>query len=164
MLKKLENFDCYFVDDAGSFYSKKSGNMIELKQSFDKDGYRIISLQVDKKRLTFRSHRLVAKTFLENPDDLPVVMHLDDNPSNNSISNLKWSTYTENNRSCFSKGRQTTTRGSDIPWSKLKESDVKEIKYLLLCNFSHQQIANNYGVHKETIGLINRGKNWKHIK
>ena len=41
-------------------------------------------------------HRLVAKSFLENPNNYPNVLHLDDNPKNNNVNNLKWGTQSEN--------------------------------------------------------------------
>lgn len=53
-------------------------------------------------------HRLVAKTFLPNPDNLPVVMHLDNNPLNNHVSNLKWGTQSENIKQAYREGRKVT--------------------------------------------------------
>ena len=41
-------------------------------------------------------HRLVAKAFLPNPDNLPVVHHKDENKLNNDVSNLEWTTYSQN--------------------------------------------------------------------
>ncbi len=41
-------------------------------------------------------HRLVAKAFIPNPENKPNVDHIDTNPSNNNISNLKWVTQHEN--------------------------------------------------------------------
>lgn len=40
-------------------------------------------------------HRLVAETFIPNPDNKPTVDHIDRNPSNNDVSNLQWADYTE---------------------------------------------------------------------
>ena len=41
-------------------------------------------------------HRLLAIQFIPNPDDKPFIDHIDRNPSNNSLSNLRWATHTEN--------------------------------------------------------------------
>lgn len=41
-------------------------------------------------------HRLVASTFIPNPDSKPQINHIDCNPSNNHMSNLEWCTYEEN--------------------------------------------------------------------
>lgn len=43
----------------------------------------------------FPVHRLVADAFLDNPDNLPLVIHKDRNKLNNDVSNLKWSTRTD---------------------------------------------------------------------
>ena len=45
---------------------------------------------------TYKVHRLVAKTFLPNPDNLPCVNHIDGNKHNNHVSNLEWSSFREN--------------------------------------------------------------------
>lgn len=58
--------------------------------------YLFVGLHKDKQIQQVNVHRLVAQTFLDNPDNLPVVMHLDDNPLNNHVDNLKWSTQKEN--------------------------------------------------------------------
>ena len=42
-------------------------------------------------------HRLVAETFLPNVDHKPVVDHIDHDPENNNVKNLRWFTYKENN-------------------------------------------------------------------
>ena len=49
-------------------------------------------------------HRLVAKTHIPNPDNLPIVRHLDDDPTNNSIDNLAWGTQKDNHEDCVRNG------------------------------------------------------------
>lgn len=45
---------------------------------------------------TLLVHRIVAKAFIQNPNNLPIVMHLDNNTLNNNVTNLKWWTNKDN--------------------------------------------------------------------
>lgn len=49
----------------------------------------------DKKE--FRLHRLIAKTFIPNPENLPQVNHIDEDKTNNAVDNLEWCTSLQNN-------------------------------------------------------------------
>lgn len=53
-------------------------------------------------------HRLVAMAFSNNLTSLPIVMHLDDDPDNNDIMNLRWGTPADNVEDCINKGRNYT--------------------------------------------------------
>lgn len=44
----------------------------------------------------FYVHRLVAEVFIPNPEGKPIVDHIDRNPHNNSVTNLRWATISEN--------------------------------------------------------------------
>ena len=55
-----------------------------------------ISLRKDRKYKHWSVHRLVAIAFLPNPNNLPVVNHKDENPSNNCVDNLEWCTHQYN--------------------------------------------------------------------
>lgn len=61
-----------------------------LKQYNDKYGYLNVSIKVDGKWTIKKVHRLVARTFLPNPNGLPMVNHKDCNTKNNNVENLEW--------------------------------------------------------------------------
>lgn len=87
----------YFCDKYGNVYSDYKGYMQLLAFDEDKDGYYRVSLQTkNNKRRSFRVNRIIALTFIPNPDNLPVVNHKDNNKKNNNVDNLEWSTVKEN--------------------------------------------------------------------
>lgn len=67
-----------------------------LSPGVQKTGYLYVTLSKEGKRKTFRVHRLVAMAFIPNPDNLSDVDHIDENKSNNSVSNLRWQSHFDN--------------------------------------------------------------------
>lgn len=61
-------------------------------------GYMLYGLRKDKKRKNHYIHRMVAEAFLDNPNNYPVVNHIDYNRKNNKVENLEWCTQLYNNR------------------------------------------------------------------
>lgn len=61
-----------------------------------KKGYCIVSLCKDRKIKGMQVHRLVAEAFIPNPENKPYVDHIDTNPQNNNVNNLRWCTQKEN--------------------------------------------------------------------
>lgn len=67
-------------------------------------------LRFKKIKTQLYAHRLVAEAYIPNPNNLPIVMHLDDNPKNNSVENLKWGTTLDNIRDCIKKNRKVVRK------------------------------------------------------
>jgi hypothetical protein len=82
-LEICENGDTYRIFKNGS--KKLTGNPSEHK-------YLRISARIKGKTKLFYVHRLIAKAFILNPDNLPQVNHKDGNTHNNNVNNLEWCT------------------------------------------------------------------------
>lgn len=88
--------DIYTVSDYG-----RVANLITeriLKPVENHKGYLIVQLSKDGKRKNFRVHRLVAEAFIPNPKKLPEVDHINNDRQGNHVSNLRWSSGSENTR------------------------------------------------------------------
>ena len=70
-----------------------------------KKGHRRVFLYRDRIRFPQLVHRLVAQTFVPNPNNYPIVRHRDDNPAHNYASNLVWGTQLDNMHDCMANGR-----------------------------------------------------------
>lgn len=68
-------------------------------------GYSVVLLYKNKVYDRRYVHRMVAMAFIPNPDDKPLVNHIDNNPKNNHIDNLEWCTQTENMQHAVRMGR-----------------------------------------------------------
>ena len=62
-----------------------------------------ISLCKDGKKITKKVHRLVGEAFIENPENKPTIDHINQNPLDNRVENLRWATHKEqaNNRGAY---------------------------------------------------------------
>lgn len=96
-LKPLVDYKSgYFIDKTGNVYSYLTGKWRKLKATNDKDGYLKFTLRTDWGKTTAFQHRLLALTFIDNPENKPEVNHKDGNKQNNDLENLEWTTKSEN--------------------------------------------------------------------
>jgi hypothetical protein len=67
--------------------------------------YKVVDLYKDSKSKSCRVHRLVAMAFIPNPNNYPIVSHLDNDPTNNKVENLEWATQSLNIQHCINSNR-----------------------------------------------------------
>ena len=98
----------------GSVTYSKKGHV--LKQHDNNKGYLLVGFRVNGKTVHKSVHRLVAQTFLPNPDNLPQVNHKDSDPTNNDVSNLEWCTalYNRQYREKFGKSSNRPVFAIDL--------------------------------------------------
>ena len=95
--------DSYEVETAAPHRIRKIGSDKFVTTSMHHSGYYYIALN----GRSYQLHRILAKHFIPNPDNLPQVDHIDRNPLNNSIENLRWVSNSDNLRN---RGRYTQQR------------------------------------------------------
>lgn len=85
----------YAVTSCGKVWSYKHKKF--LKPKIVKGYSRVDLVDKDNKVHQCNIHRLMALTYIPNPDSLPCVNHKDENRTNNCVGNLEWCTYQYNN-------------------------------------------------------------------
>jgi hypothetical protein len=96
-------FEDYFVDGS-DIVSMKCGGRKVLSQSLDKDGYKNVNLYRYGKYTTCKVHRLIAQAYLSDYSENLHIDHIDRNPLNNNICNLRMATRSENMQNRNAKG------------------------------------------------------------
>lgn len=153
--------DRYLVNRRGEVFSLRSGRLIS--ERFDKYGYLRVNLYEGTKNHTVTIHRLVAKAFVPNPDNLPEVNHIDGIKTNNDPSNLEWVTSSENQIHAFLIGLQKGNRGEDNPAARNTEGDVRIVCEMLAKGIRNAEIRDMTGYTLSFIEKIKYGETWTHI-
>jgi hypothetical protein len=152
----------YEVSDKGRVRHIRTGRYLKARP--DWGGYLTVNLVFGSgRKKTRKIHRLVARAFCGDPPTPEhQVAHNDGVKTNNEHLNLRWATVTENNRDKQKHGTQA--RGGDLPWSKLSEQQVRDIRKCAENGISQKSIANIYGISKGNVQFIVHRKIWTHIQ
>lgn len=134
----------YKVSTYGRVYSCRK-NMLLSTPTNRKKGYVDIVLFKNGRKKTEKVHRLVAKAFLPNPYNYPIINHKDENPSNNRVDNLEWCTNDYNLMYGNAKKKQSLAHCS------LSEEDIVKCASLFDEGYSMSDIAKVFNVSSTTI-------------
>lgn len=101
---KIPGVSGYLINKKGEIFSEFKG---EIMKPALRSGYHFVVIMTDTgKRVNKMIHRLMAETFLPNPDNLPEIDHIDGNSLNNNLDNLRWVTKKENQNNPISRERR----------------------------------------------------------
>ncbi len=180
MIKMHPIYHEYGADEQGNIYSFKSGEAYKLKpHTSSKDGYCRVIIWRPEGQKSCTVHRFVAETFLGGAD--LQVNHKDCNKQNNSLSNLEFTSGTDNMRHAWANGRCEKTRErfreSGKTWGKIRGTQVKgennpkakitqEIANTIMkykdCGLSVSYLARKFNVQRATVYGIWNGKVWNY--
>ena len=116
--KPIENYENYSVSTFGQVRNDTTGRILK---EWKTGKYWRINLCKNGIIQKYLIHRLVAIAFIKNLEDKPDVDHIDNNPSNNKVENLRWATSQENNQNRLMSSRNKSgVKGVDWEESRLK--------------------------------------------
>lgn len=138
----------YYINEIGEIYSTKNSQVKKMKTNISSHGYFNVRLMIDGKSKMLYIHRLLAIAFISNPENKPCVNHKDGNKLNNSISNLEWATYSENNKHAFDNGLKKPS----IVLSRFKNVIVTSLDGFIIGVFENiKECADYLGINQRRV-------------
>lgn len=162
----------YQGKDYGDFYEVSNYGDIRNSRTYrirkihiNQNGYCFVSgsLGCREKKITFRVHKAVAESFIDNPNNLPMVNHKDGNKLNNHISNLEWCTNAENIQHAHNNNLIDVKRGEENVNAKLNNEAVCFIRanYIPYDKMlGTRGLARKFGVDHKTIIRVLNNETW----
>lgn len=155
-MKDIPGFPHYQITEDGKVWSKYRNRFI-IPTKIDKHHeYKRIGLNENGKTTRMAIHKLVALVFIPNPNNLPYVDHIDRDKSNNSISNLRWVSQSQN---CINKDITGIIKYRHITKFKSKGGSCR-IYYLLQIRRNNKCIfRKNFPIHIHTLEEVVKYRN-----
>jgi hypothetical protein len=157
-----KNTDYGVTEDGRVFRIRKSrfGRAVpfEMSQTLRGNGYFFVGRGGAGGLKLATVHRMVAETFLPNPENLPEIAHNNGIRTDNRLTNLRWTDRAGNmaDRNLH----LTDSRGSLHGNAKLREIDVITIRQ---SNELTRTLAHRYSVSKRLINRLRAGEGWTHV-
>lgn len=146
-IHRISGYPEYAVTSGGHVMSMRFGKLRVLKPATSRKGYQLVALWKEKRQKTFPIHRLVLETFCRPRQGHEVCMHLDGNPTNNSLYNLRWGTPKENS--------QQMVKDGNGPKSRFTKEEFELMRILPGTN---AEVARLFGVDPSYISHIRAGR------
>lgn len=174
MWKQIPGYEnCYEASESGEIRSVdriipyprdenyKSFLTGRLMSQCDCDGYLIVHLSNNGVKKNHTVHRLIALTFIPNPENKRTINHINGIKTDNRVENLEWASYKENINHAIKTGLRDL-KGEKNNKAVLSASDILNIR-LNKNGITKTEMAKLYGVKPACISKITLHRTWKHI-
>lgn len=158
----IKGFENYLINDIGEIFSlpkRTRKGKRQMKPLKYKNGYIFIDLVKDAKVYRRLVHRLMAESFIPNPENKREVNHINGIKNDNRLNNLEWNTRSENQKHSIKTGLRSA-KGIKNSQSKLTEDDVRQIRKL---NLKYSDISKIFNIGISNVSAIKNNKTWTHI-
>ena len=102
--KKVQEFPNYSVSTEGRLRNDVTKHIRNFDEQKPYNRYAVASFKVNGKPVRRKLHRLVAAAWMENPDNLPEINHINGDKYDNRVENLEWCTHSENMKHAYRTG------------------------------------------------------------
>ena len=119
----LERYQGYQITKDGRVWSNKRKKW--LKTVIDRNGYVRVHLMIDGKNKCMLVHRLVAETYIPNPNNLPQVNHKNEDKTLNTVENIEWCDNQYNNNYGTANDRRKNKLSKKVKQFTLDDKLVK---------------------------------------
>lgn len=161
--------DRYYVSNMGRIFTTSAHNkpnnptIMKPARSFDKrrGSWEYCKTVLDSRTVVV--HRVVATTWVPNPENKPFVNHINGNKADNRAENLEWCTTSENLLHAYRTGLEKKQLGQKHHAAKMTNEQVRQFKWEWAHDrkMSRKQYAEKLGVSEATIKDIIRGRSWR---
>lgn len=136
-----------------------------LKSTKDRDGYLQVVLSKQSKLTTVKVHRVVAKHFIDNPENKTQINHLNGVKNDNRVENINWCTNSENNKHAYDTNlKKPRGKWISLDWNA-KKVEQYDLKNNFICSYdSIAKASNALGISKTSISRCCSGHSKTTIK
>ncbi len=162
--KEIPKYEGYFISRSGMILSFLDRRPKILTPHLNKYGYLQIHLQFYSEKSRNKKielvHRLVAKTYISNPNCLDTVNHKDFNKLNNDVNNLEWMSFVDNSKHYHVNKKRIYKKGEENFNSKLTNKDVLKIRELRKSGYKLKYIGDLFNITTSNVSCICLNKSW----
>ena len=155
----------WYVSDHGNIHKVTSTGKVRQRKTFEIGGhrtkYQAISINSAPEKYV---HRIVAMAFIDNPNGLPTINHKDCDKDNNHVSNLEWSTHSDNLKHAYRVLDREPSTGPKRGLRNITFQDAEDIRELYASgSWSYNALGRQYGLHAPSIKSIILGKTYREM-